>query len=83
MQVMLKTAKANRVRAVQRLEPLTRGRRSMMRQGLEACATIGAIAKGVHDEISREGLLEHYIVQGGAVVDMYAKCGAVRRRKVS
>ncbi|KAI5065495.1 hypothetical protein GOP47_0020190 [Adiantum capillus-veneris] len=46
---------------------------------LKACAVIGAIGKGkqIHDEISRQGLLEHNIVLGGALVDMYAKCGAL------
>jgi hypothetical protein len=46
---------------------------------LKACAVIGAIDKGkeVHDEISRQGLLELHIVLGGALVDMYSKCGAL------
>ena len=47
-------------RPVLRLEPLTRGRNSMM-------------------TISRQGLLEHDIVLGGALVHMYAKCGALRQ----
>ncbi|KAI5084976.1 hypothetical protein GOP47_0001145 [Adiantum capillus-veneris] len=46
---------------------------------LKACAAIGAVDKGkqVHNEISRQGLLEHDLVLGGALVDMYAKCGAL------
>ncbi|KAI5070869.1 hypothetical protein GOP47_0015212 [Adiantum capillus-veneris] len=46
---------------------------------LKACALIGAIDKGkkIHDEVSRQGLLEHDILLGGALVDMYAKCGAL------
>ena len=42
-------------------------------------SVIGSIYKGkkVHDEISRQGLLEHHIVLGGALVDMYVKCGAL------
>ncbi|KAI5070709.1 hypothetical protein GOP47_0015052 [Adiantum capillus-veneris] len=46
---------------------------------LKACAVIGAVDKGkqIHDEISRQGLLERSIVLGGALVDMYAKCGAL------
>ncbi|KAI5081309.1 hypothetical protein GOP47_0004492 [Adiantum capillus-veneris] len=46
---------------------------------LKACGRIGAINKGkkIHDEISRQGLLEHDIVLSGALVDMYVKCGAL------
>ncbi|MCO5580162.1 hypothetical protein L7F22_034029 [Adiantum nelumboides] len=46
---------------------------------LKACASIGAINEGkhVHDEILKQGLLEHDIVLGNALVDMYAKCGAL------
>ncbi|KAI5068895.1 hypothetical protein GOP47_0017240 [Adiantum capillus-veneris] len=48
---------------------------------LQACAAIGAINKGkqIHDEISMQGLLELNIVLGGALVDMYAKCGALQQ----
>ena len=52
---------------------------------LKACGTIGAIDKGkeFHNEIARQGLLEHDIVLGGAL--MYAKCGHLcqTRHKVS
>ncbi|MCO5568287.1 hypothetical protein L7F22_021986 [Adiantum nelumboides] len=46
---------------------------------LKACAVIRAFEKGreLHDEISRHGLLEHNIILGTALVDMYAKCGAL------
>ena len=46
---------------------------------LKAYATTRATDKGkeVHDEIWRQGLLENDIVLGGALVDMYAKCGTL------
>ncbi|MCO5548038.1 hypothetical protein L7F22_001494 [Adiantum nelumboides] len=46
---------------------------------LKACAVIGALDKGkqIHDEILRQGLLQHHVVLGGALVSMYAKCGAL------
>ena len=37
----------------------------------------GAAGKKVHDEISRQGPLEHHIVLGNALAHMYAKCGAL------
>ncbi|KAI5065611.1 hypothetical protein GOP47_0020306 [Adiantum capillus-veneris] len=48
---------------------------------VNACAVVGAIDKGkqIHDEILRKGLLKHSVVLGGALVDMYAKCGALHR----
>ncbi|KAH7436565.1 hypothetical protein KP509_05G026100 [Ceratopteris richardii] len=48
---------------------------------LKACASIGAIDKGkyFHDEIRRQGLLKHDIVLGNALVDMYARCGALSK----
>ena len=41
------------------------------------CVAIGAIDRGkkFHDVMLRQGLLEHHIMLGGALVDMYAKCG--------
>ncbi|KAI5075808.1 hypothetical protein GOP47_0009884 [Adiantum capillus-veneris] len=30
----------------------------------------------IHDEMLRQGLLEHHVVRGGAYVDMYVKCAA-------
>ncbi|KAI5080163.1 hypothetical protein GOP47_0005642 [Adiantum capillus-veneris] len=46
---------------------------------LKACAVIEAIEKGkqIHDEVSRQGLLEHDILLGGALIDMYVQCGAL------
>ncbi|MCO5592424.1 hypothetical protein L7F22_046427 [Adiantum nelumboides] len=46
---------------------------------LKSCAVIGGIDMGkqIHDDIMRQGLLEHDIVVGGALVDMYAKRGAL------
>ncbi|KAI5057960.1 hypothetical protein GOP47_0027975 [Adiantum capillus-veneris] len=46
---------------------------------LKACGGIGAIEKGkqIHEEISKQGLLEHEIVMSNALVDMYVKCGAL------
>ena len=52
---------------------------------LKACATIGAAGKWkqIHDKIARQGLLHNNIVLGGALVNMYAKCGDVSKaRKV-
>ncbi|MCO5611735.1 hypothetical protein L7F22_065993 [Adiantum nelumboides] len=46
---------------------------------LKACDMIraGDNGKQIHDEIERQGLLQNNVVLGGALVDMYAKCGAV------
>ncbi|KAI5071803.1 hypothetical protein GOP47_0014054 [Adiantum capillus-veneris] len=46
---------------------------------LKACATLGAMGKGIeiHEEISNQGLLGSNIVLDNALVDMYAKCGAL------
>ncbi|KAI5061660.1 hypothetical protein GOP47_0024165 [Adiantum capillus-veneris] len=46
---------------------------------LKACAIIRAAAKGkqIHDEIVRQGLLQNNVALGGALVDMYCKCGDV------
>ncbi|KAH7307843.1 hypothetical protein KP509_22G079900 [Ceratopteris richardii] len=46
---------------------------------LKACGSIGAADKGerIHDEIAYQGLLESDVVLGTALVDMYAKCGAL------
>ncbi|KAH7281553.1 hypothetical protein KP509_36G053200 [Ceratopteris richardii] len=46
---------------------------------LKACGAIGAIEKGfeVHAEILRKQLQGKGIVLGNALVDMYAKCGAL------
>ncbi|KAI5083686.1 hypothetical protein GOP47_0003429, partial [Adiantum capillus-veneris] len=46
---------------------------------LKACAVLKNVDKGkqIHDEIARQGFLHNSMVLGGALVDMYAKCGAV------
>ena len=36
--------------------------------------------KQIHEEIARQGLLQN-IVLGGALVDMYAKCGAISKAR--
>ena len=45
---------------------------------LKACGNIGALDKGeqIHEQILRRGLLENNVILGGALIDMYAKCGA-------
>ncbi|KAI5062664.1 hypothetical protein GOP47_0023203 [Adiantum capillus-veneris] len=50
---------------------------------LKACGSIGAAEKGkiIHAEILREGLLEKFIKLGSALVDMYAKCGALAKAR--
>ncbi|KAI5083801.1 hypothetical protein GOP47_0003544 [Adiantum capillus-veneris] len=50
---------------------------------LKACATMFAEAEGeeIHTELERQGLLESNIIVGNALVDMYAKCGSLRRAK--
>ncbi|KAI5080121.1 hypothetical protein GOP47_0005600 [Adiantum capillus-veneris] len=46
---------------------------------LKACGIIQDIDMGkqIHDEIVSQGLLEKIVVLGNALVDMYAKCGAL------
>ncbi|KAI5055238.1 hypothetical protein GOP47_0030383 [Adiantum capillus-veneris] len=48
---------------------------------LKACGNLGAAQMGeeVHVEIIRKELLEHNIVLGSVLVDMYAKCGMLAR----
>jgi pentatricopeptide repeat protein len=48
---------------------------------LKTCASIGAMVKGtqIHDEIIESGLLGKHIMLGNALVDMYAKCGALEK----
>ncbi|KAH7445143.1 hypothetical protein KP509_02G109100 [Ceratopteris richardii] len=48
---------------------------------LKACGCVGATYKGrdVHDEVSKQGLIKDDIVLGTAIVDMYAKCGALQK----
>ncbi|KAH7427133.1 hypothetical protein KP509_10G031500 [Ceratopteris richardii] len=51
---------------------------------LKACALLGALYRGeqIHDEIIRHGFLQDNVVLGNALVDMYAKCGALLKAKV-
>jgi pentatricopeptide repeat protein len=46
---------------------------------LKACGNAGALDKGktIHEEIVDRGLLGKHIELGNALVDMYAKCGAI------
>ncbi|KAH7292687.1 hypothetical protein KP509_29G081200 [Ceratopteris richardii] len=48
---------------------------------LKACSSIGVVDKGkeIHDQVSRQGLLHENIILGTALVDMYAKCGALEK----
>ena len=48
---------------------------------LKACGSVGAAEKGkeLHLEILRKGLLKRDLILGTALVDMYAKCGMLRR----
>jgi pentatricopeptide repeat protein len=48
---------------------------------LRACGSIGAVGTGksIHKAIVRRGLLRGDIVLGNALVDMYAKCGALKK----
>eukprot|EP00250_Pteridium_aquilinum_P020273 c24766_g7_i2 orf=1-354(-) len=48
---------------------------------LKACGSIRALEKGeeVHAHIMREHWLERDVVVGSALVDMYARCGALEK----
>ncbi|MCO5577721.1 hypothetical protein L7F22_031553 [Adiantum nelumboides] len=48
---------------------------------LNACGTTRAmdIGKQIHENIAKEGLLKNNVVLGTALVDMYAKCGALAK----
>ncbi|KAI5056071.1 hypothetical protein GOP47_0029592, partial [Adiantum capillus-veneris] len=48
---------------------------------LKACGSTVALEKGeeIHEEINHQGLLGRDIVLGNALVDMYAKCGALKK----
>ncbi|KAI5055332.1 hypothetical protein GOP47_0030477 [Adiantum capillus-veneris] len=50
---------------------------------LKACGSIGAVEKGkqIHDVIAKQGLLRNNVVVGTALVDMYAKCGALMKAR--
>ncbi|KAH7289259.1 hypothetical protein KP509_31G066800 [Ceratopteris richardii] len=46
---------------------------------VKACGILGALDKGmqIHEEIKKKDMLGNNIVLGNALVDMYAKCGAL------
>ena len=46
---------------------------------LKACAHIGSLEVGeiIHAKVRDQGLLNHNLVLGTALIDMYAKCGAL------
>ncbi|KAH7292269.1 hypothetical protein KP509_29G060200 [Ceratopteris richardii] len=48
---------------------------------VKACSTMGAVEIGqaIHAEVSRQGLLEKNVFIGNILVDMYSKCGAIRK----
>ncbi|KAI5064467.1 hypothetical protein GOP47_0021137 [Adiantum capillus-veneris] len=48
---------------------------------LKACGSIRAVDKGerIHDDISKQGLLQKNVLLGNSLVNMYAKCGALAR----
>ncbi|KAI5064466.1 hypothetical protein GOP47_0021136 [Adiantum capillus-veneris] len=48
---------------------------------LKACGTTGAVkeAEKIHEEIEKQGLLEHDLILGNALLDMYVKCGALMK----
>lgn len=48
---------------------------------MKACSRLERLDKGehIHDEISKQGLLGSDIILGTALVDMYAKCGALAK----
>ena len=51
---------------------------------LKACGILGAIEKGesIHNDIVRDGWLERHSLIGNALVDMYAKCGAIAKAQI-
>ena len=50
---------------------------------LKACAAIPSLEVGeaIHEKVKKQGLLMKNVVLGTAVVDMYAKCGALQRSR--
>ncbi|KAH7421346.1 hypothetical protein KP509_13G052000 [Ceratopteris richardii] len=48
---------------------------------LKACGSKGAVEKGeqIHNLITRMGLLSNNLVLGNAIINMYAKCGALTK----
>ena len=50
---------------------------------LKACGNLGAIEKGkqIHDQIQSRNFIDKDIVLGNTLVDMYVKCGMMRKPK--
>ncbi|KAH7373029.1 hypothetical protein KP509_17G033700 [Ceratopteris richardii] len=50
---------------------------------LKVCAMLGARERGecIHDIIYRQGMLQGDVMLGTALIDMYAKCGALMKAK--
>jgi pentatricopeptide repeat protein len=50
---------------------------------LKACGIAEDVEQGreIHDEVIAMGLLEKHVVLGNALIDMYAKCGSLRRAR--
>ncbi|KAH7423042.1 hypothetical protein KP509_12G036800 [Ceratopteris richardii] len=50
---------------------------------LKACGSIAALDKGqeLHAELLKRGLLEHCVVVGNALIDMYVKCGHLAKAR--
>ncbi|KAH7420734.1 hypothetical protein KP509_13G019600 [Ceratopteris richardii] len=50
---------------------------------LNACANIRANDKGeqIHEEINNRGLLQDNLILGNALLDMYAKCGTLKKAR--
>ncbi|KAH7433254.1 hypothetical protein KP509_07G061700 [Ceratopteris richardii] len=50
---------------------------------LNVCSHLGLVEKGkkIHDVVKNQGLLQNNVELGTALVDMYAKCGALSKAK--
>ncbi|KAI5073975.1 hypothetical protein GOP47_0011988, partial [Adiantum capillus-veneris] len=50
---------------------------------LKACGSVGALQKGeeIHGQIVKNLLLDKHVVVANAVIDMYAKCGALEKAR--
>jgi pentatricopeptide repeat protein len=48
---------------------------------LKSCAVVGSLqtGRGIDDEVRKQGLLQKDSALGNALIDMYAKCGALKR----
>ncbi|KAH7440364.1 hypothetical protein KP509_04G103900 [Ceratopteris richardii] len=50
---------------------------------LKACGSLGDLNKGerIHEEIKKKGFVKKNLMLGNALIDMYAKCGALTKAK--